>query len=79
MFEPEETPLTLLLHRAQSWQQEGKVFQAIAVYLRLMEYHSSTYEARKARETLLNLAQQLEIEGKVHQATHLYQRLAAFR
>ncbi len=77
MATQEATPVGLLLRRGQSWQEEGKVFQAIATYFRLMEYHSGTQEAQRAREGLLDLAQRFEAEGKVYQATHLYQRLAA--
>ena len=76
MAKQEATPLALLLRRAQSWQEEGKSFQAIAGYFRLMEYHSGTEPAQRAREQLLDLAQRLEAEGKVHQATHLYERVA---
>ena len=75
----ETTPLALLLQRGQSWQEEGKTFQAIAIYFRLMEYHSGTDEAKRARERLLNLAQRFEAKGKVYQATHLYERLAALQ
>jgi len=76
MAKQEPTPLALLLRRAQSWQEEGKFFQAIATYFRLMEYHAGTEPAQRAREQLLDLAQRLEAEGKVHQATHLYERVA---
>ena len=77
MATQEVTPLALLLGRAQSWEEEGKTFQAIAMYFRLMEYHAGTQQAETARGQLFNLAQRLEAEGKVFQATHLYQRLAA--
>ena len=77
MVEQEVTPVSLLLGRAQSWEEEGKTFQAIAMYFRLMEYHAGTQEAERGRGQLFNLAQRLEAEGKVFQATHLYQRLAA--
>lgn len=77
MAQQEVTPVSLLLQRARSWEEEGKILQAIATYFRLVEYHSGTAEAVRARGQLLSLAQQLEVEGKVHQATHLYQRLAA--
>ena len=65
--------------RAGSWQEEGKFFQAIAKYFKLMEYHAGTQEAQRAGEQLLGLAQLFEAEGKVHQPTHLYHRLAALR
>ena len=77
MAQQEVTPVSLLLQRGQSWEEGGKIFQAIATYFRLMEYHAETEEAQRARGQLLNLAQRLEVEGKVHQATHLYERLAA--
>ena len=77
MAQQEVTPVSLLLRRGQSWEEGGKLFQAIAIYFRLMEYHSGTEEAVRARGQLLNLAQRFEVEGKVHQATHLYERLAA--
>ena len=77
MVEQEVTPVSLLLQRGQSWEEGGKFFQAIATYFRLIEYHSGTAEAGRARGQLLNLAQRFEVEGKVHQATHLYERLAA--
>lgn len=79
MAQQEVSPLALLLRRAQSWEESEKFFQAIATYFRLMEYHSGTDEAEKARGQLLNLAQQFEAEGKVYQATHLYERLAALQ
>ena len=75
----EVTPVALLLQRAQSWEESGKIFQAIATYFRLMEYHSGTEEAQRARGRLFDLAQRFEVEGKVYGATHLYQRLAALR
>jgi len=77
MAQQKASPLALLLRRAQSWEESEKVFQAIATYFRLMEYHAGTVEADTARGQLLNLAQRFEVEGKVYQATHLYQRLAA--
>ena len=77
MAKQEASPLALFLRRAESWQEEGKFFQAIAEYFRLMEYHAGTEEAQRAEEQLLGLAQFFEAEGKVHQATHLYHRLAA--
>ena len=76
MFREEVTPVALLLQRGRAWQQEGKTFQAIAIYLRLMEYCPGTEEAARAQEELLDIAQRLEVEGRVHQATHLYERLA---
>ena len=79
MIEQEVRPAALLLQRGQSWEEGGQIFQAIATYLRLMEYHSGTCEAHRARGQLLNLAQRFEVAGKVHQATHLYERLAALR
>ncbi|MFH1560619.1 MAG: hypothetical protein ABID84_04335 [Chloroflexota bacterium] len=77
MAQQETTPLSLLLERGRSWEEGDKIFQAIATYFRLMEYHSGTDEAGRARGRLFDLAQRLEVEGKVYQATHLYQRLAA--
>lgn len=77
MVQEDVTPLALLLQRGQLWQRDGKLFQAIALYFRLLAYHPETREAGRAREYLLDLAQQFEFEGKVHQATHLYERLAA--
>lgn len=77
MAQQEVTPVSLLLERGRSWEEGGKIFQAIATYFRLVEYHSGTEEAARARGQLLNLAQQFEVEGRVHQATHLYERLAA--
>ena len=79
MAQQEVTPVSLLLQRGQSWEEEGKIFQAIAMYFRLIEYHSGAEEAHRARGQLLNLAQRFEVEGKVHQATHLYERLAALQ
>ena len=79
MIRQEVTPVALLLQRGQSWEEDGKTFQAIATYFRLMEYHPGTQEARTARWHLFSLAQRFEVEGKVHQATHLYERLAALQ
>lgn len=77
MIGTEATPLGLLLRRARLWQQAGKEHQAIAGYLRLVEYFPGSYEAQTAREELLSLAQHLEAEGSEYQATHLYYRLAS--
>ena len=74
---PLQRPETLLLQRAEAWEEGGKPFQAIAMYLRLMYYHSRTEEAQRARGRLFTLAQHMEASGKVHQALHLYERLAA--
>ncbi len=76
MVEAAVTPVAPLLHRAEVWEEEGKLFQAIALYERLMAYHPGTEEAQRARGHLFELAQRLEGEGKVHQAIHLYGRLA---
>jgi len=77
MIEQETNPVALLLQRGQSWEEDGKTFQAIGTYFRLMEYHPGTQEARRARGHLFDLAQRFEVQGKVHQATHLFERLAA--
>ena len=79
MVKQEVAPVALLLQRGDSWQEEGKLFQAIAMYFRLAEYHSGTEEAEGARERLMDLAQRFEGERKVHQATHLHERLAALQ
>lgn len=71
------TPIGLILKRAQSWEEAGKLHQAIGMYFMLMEYHSGTEESQRARERLGGLAQRFEAEGKVHQATHLWNRLTA--
>ena len=72
-----QRPETLLLQRAEAWEEEGKPFQAIALYLRLMQYHRGSEEAQRARGRLFTLAQHMEASGRVHQALHLYERLAA--
>jgi len=72
-------PLELLLKRAQAWEEEGNLYQAIGTYYRLIGYHPGTEEADRARGQLLNPAQRLEEEGVVCQAAHLYQRLASLR
>jgi len=79
MIDQDAIPVALLFQRGRSWEEQGKFFQAIAMYFRLMEYHSGTVEAQGAREQLLDLAQRFEGEGKVHQTTHLYERLAALQ
>ena len=73
----EATALALLLRRGQSWQEAGKMHQAIATYFKLVEYFPQTDEARRAQEQLLGLAQRFEAEGKVYMATHIYNRLAS--
>ena len=77
MIEQGMAPAAMMFQRGRSWQEDGKIFQAVWTYFQLMAYHSGTPEALKARGRLFDLAQRFEVEGKVHQATHLYQRLAA--
>jgi len=78
MAEQKVTPVSVMLKRAGSWQQEGKIHQAIDMYFRLAEDFPGTEEASKAEERLLSLAQELEEEGeKVHIALDICERLAA--
>jgi len=73
----EVTPIGLLLRRGRSWQEAGKIHQAIATYFKLVEYFPETNEAHSAQEELLGLAQRFEAEGKEYMATHIYNRLAS--
>ena len=71
------TPVSVMLKRAESWRESGKVHQAIATYFKLVENFPDTDEASKAEERLLGLAQELEGEGKVYAAMGICDRLAA--
>ena len=77
MATQEARALSLLLRRAQSWQEAGKTHQAIHTYFKLVEYFPETDEAHGAYKQLLGLAQGFEAEGKVYMATHIYNRLAS--
>jgi len=75
MVTKEATALALL-RRAQSWQQDDKIHQAIAMYFKLVEDFPETDEAHKAEEQLLGVAQELEEKGKVYMAMSIHDRLA---
>jgi hypothetical protein len=77
MAEQKITPVSVMLKRAESWQQDEKIHQARDVYFKLVENFPDTDEAHKAEERLLNMAQELEEEGKVYMAMSIYDRLAA--
>jgi len=75
MVTKEATALALL-RRAQSWQEAGKMHQAMDMYFKLVENFPDTDEASKAGERLLGLAQELEEKGKVYMAMSIHDRLA---
>ena len=77
MATQEATALALLLRRAQSWQEAGKMHQAMDMYFKLVENFPDTDEASKAGERLLGLAQELEEKGKVYMAMGIHDRLAS--
>jgi hypothetical protein len=76
MAEQKVTPVSLMLKRAESWQQEGKIHQAIDAYFKMAENFSGTDEATTAEERLLSLAQELEEKGMVYAAMRMYEKLA---
>jgi len=76
MAEQKITPVSVMLKRAESWQQDEKIHQAIATYFKLVENFPETDEAHKAEERLLSMAQELEEKGKVYMAMSIYDRLA---
>ena len=65
-----------MLKRAESWQQDEKLHQAIDMYFKLVENFPETCEASKAEERLLSLAQELEGIGRVYMAMGICNRLA---
>jgi len=68
--------VSVMLKRAESWQQDEKIHQAIDMYFRLVENFPETDEAHKAEEQLLSIAQELEEKGKVYMAMSICDRLA---
>ena len=76
MVEQKVTPVSAMLKRAESWQEAGKMHQAMDMYFRLVENFPDTDEASKAEERLLSLAQELEEKGKVYMAMGIHDRLA---
>lgn len=76
MAEQKITPVSAMLKRAESWQQDEKLHQARDMYFRLVENFPETDEAQKAEERLLNMAQELEEQGQVYMAMSIYDRLA---
>ena len=76
MAEQKITPVSVMLKRAESWQQDEKIHQAMATYFKLVENFPDTDEALKAEERLLDMAQKLEEEGKVYMAMSIRDRLA---
>ena len=76
MVEQKVTTVSAMLKRAESWQEDGKMHQAMDMYFKLVENFPDTDEASKARERLLGLAQEFEEKGKVYMAMGIHDRLA---
>lgn len=76
MAEQKITPVSVMLKRAESWQQDEKFHQARDMYFKLVENFPDTDEAHKAEERLLTMAQELEEEGKIYMAMSIHDRLA---
>jgi len=76
MAEQKITPVSVMLKRAESWQQDEKIHQAIATYFKLVENFPETDEAHKAEERLLTMAQKLGEKGQVYMAMSIYDKLS---
>jgi len=76
MAEQKITPVSVMLKRAESWQRDEKIHQAIATYFKLVENFPETDEAHKAEERLLTMAQKLGEKGQVYMAMSIYDKLS---
>jgi tetratricopeptide (TPR) repeat protein len=66
-----------MLRMGQNWQKLGKLNQAIATYLRIVEDNPGAQEAEAAKAALLTIATGFEQEGRYHLAISIYDRLNA--
>ena len=66
-----------MLRMGQNWQKLGKLNQAVATYLRIVEDNPGTAESEAAKAALLTIATGFEQEGRYHLAISIYDRLNA--
>jgi len=67
--------LAHLLKMADGYLAQGALWQAMEIYLQIVDRHNETSEARLARERLLKIAERHEKNGKGHLARSIYERL----
>ena len=66
-----------MLRMGRTWQEMGKIHQAIDTYLRLVQEHPTSKEAEDARQALLEIATAYEADGCYHLAIDIFDRLGA--
>jgi len=65
-----------MLRMGKSWQELGKINQAVDAYLRLVREHSGSSESEEAKLFVLQLVEGYQTEGRYHLAIDLLDRLA---
>lgn len=64
-----------MLRMGKTWQQLGKINQAVDTYLRIIQEHSATVEAETAKTHLLEITHGFETAGRYHLAIDILDRL----
>ena len=67
--------LAPLLKMADGYLAQGALWQAMEIYLKIVERHDEAPEARLACERLLWIAERHEKNGKNHLARSIYEQL----
>jgi tetratricopeptide (TPR) repeat protein len=62
-----------MLRMAGDMQTQGHVYEAVDMYVKLMDDYPDSEAARAAMNALMNLAQQLEQSGQPRLALEIYQ------
>ena len=73
--DPASPLLAHLFKMADGYLAQGALWQAMEIYLKIVEQHQSTPEAGLACERLLKIAERHEKDGKGHLARSIYERL----
>jgi hypothetical protein len=73
--DPAAQMLAHLLKMADGYLAQGALWNAMEIYLKIVERHDETPEARLACERLLKIAERHEKNGKGHLARSIYERL----
>jgi hypothetical protein len=67
--------LAHLLKMADGYLDQGALWNAMEIYLKIVKQHGETPEARLACERLLWIAERHEKNGKAHLARSIYEQL----
>ncbi|MCX5656491.1 MAG: hypothetical protein NTY65_17790 [Planctomycetota bacterium] len=73
--DPASPLLAHLLKMADGYLAQGALWNAMEIYLKIVERHNEAPEARLACERLLWIAERHEKNGKDHLARSIYERL----